>query len=305
MFDKILAAISLLALAGCSVAHSASETGDVPTIAADQQAFLDTCEPWDEWDKPAPPFKLHAHTYYVGTCGIAAILIDNNGSYLLIDTGTQKGAEIVLANIRRLDIEPEQIKTIAMSHEHFDHVGGIALVKEQTGAVIVSSYAAKETLATGLPSAGDPQQNSGHTPFTPPQGPIVTLIPDAIANVGLRKVTPIVTPGHTPGALSWQWQDCEGEKCDWIVYADSLSPISSDDYRLSAHPAYVAEYRAGLQRLREAKCDMLITPHPSSSQMIKRMKAGGLRGGLSCVDYADSIEQRLDKRLAQENATDQ
>ena len=114
-------------------------------------------------------------------------------------------------------------------------------------------------------------------------------------------LTALSTPGHSPGALSWTWQSCDdaGECLD-IVYADSLSPVSSDTYRFADHPGYVAAYRAGLQRLREVKCDLLLTPHPSASKMVERAAGGSLVGGMSCTRYADAIEARLDKRLAKE-----
>lgn len=292
----------MVLLAACSTSV-ATERGAKPTavrIAADHQAFLETCQDWDDWDKPAPPFKIHANTYYVGTCGIASVLIKNGNEYVLIDTGTEKGAEVVLSNIRTLGIAPSDIEVIKISHEHFDHVGGIARIEAETGAIIVSSEAAIDVLFSGKPSAIDPQSNSGHQPFAPAKGPIVTIVQEIAAVVGTRKMTPIFTPGHSPGALSWQWQDCEGEKCHWIVYADSLSPISSDNYRFSDHPEYLAEYRAGLQRLREADCDMLLTPHPSASGMLERMASGTLKGGITCVEYADAVSERLDQRLAKE-----
>lgn len=37
------------------------------------------------------------------------------------------------------------------------------------------------------------------------------------------------------GALSWQWTNCEAQQCKVLVYADSLSPVSSDSYRFSQH----------------------------------------------------------------------
>ena len=48
--------------------------------------------------------------------------------------------------------------------------------------------------------------------------------------------------------------------CAATVYADSLSPISSDSYRFSDHPEYVAAYRAGLERLAALDCTILATP---------------------------------------------
>ena len=55
-----------------------------------------------------------------------------------------------------------------------------------------------------------------------------------------------------------------------IVYADSLSPVSADEYRFTDHPDYVAMFRGGIARLAGLECDMLLTPHPSASGMISR-----------------------------------
>ena len=114
-------------------------------------------------------------------------------------------------------------------------------------------------------------------------------------------LTAIATPGHTPGALSWAWQSCdEAGNCVSIVYADSLSPISRDGYRFGDHPEYLEGFRAGLEKLRAVDCDILLTPHPSASDMVTRAAAGSMVGGMNCGDYADAVEARLDRRLVEE-----
>ena len=86
-----------------------------------------TCKDWDDWDKPAPPVRLHANTYLVGTCGISAILITGSagasGGHVLIDGGTERGADLIAANIRSLGFKLRDIKYLLHSHEHHDHVG--------------------------------------------------------------------------------------------------------------------------------------------------------------------------------------
>ena len=300
MYGKI--ALSGLALLLSSCAATVPKETDKPAaqIPIDQQAFLDTCEPWDEWDKPAPPFKVYGNTYYVGTCGIAAILIAGDDQHILIDTGTDEGAKIVLANIRSLGFEPSDVSTIMISHEHFDHVGGIARIQRVTGATIVSSEIAAASLMSGSPSASDPQADSGHPVFEPVTKPITKVFPDNPAAVGPNKIRPIFTPGHSPGALSWQWQTCAGDQCLSIVYADSLSPISSDDYRYSDHPNYLASYREGLALLAQQDCDILLSPHPSHSKMIQRAASGTLIGGVTCAQYAEGKLKDIEKRLAKE-----
>ncbi|QUL39334.1 MBL fold metallo-hydrolase [Erythrobacter sp. JK5] len=298
------ACVLALSLASCSYPSQTLQTPSAPTdtLSSDIVRFASACEDWDDWDKPAPPFRIYGGTYYVGTCGIAAILIldtDSKG-HTLIDMGTDEGAKVVLANIASLGIAANEIATLTISHEHFDHMGGIARIEEASDAIIVSSKEAANVLHSGLPSADDPQAGSHHPPFRPTASLIVVVDPELADVIGPKKLFPVFTPGHSPGALSWQWRECENEECRWIVYADSLSPISSDGYRFSDHPGYVAAYRAGIARLRELKCDILLTPHPSHSRMIERAATGTFEGGMTCAEYADSKTSALDERLATE-----
>lgn len=67
--------------------------------------------------------------------------------------------------------------------------------------------------------------------------------------------------------MSWSWQSCDSAGiCKTIVYADSLSPVSHDDYKFSDHPEYVQSYRDGIARIADLECDILLTPHPRTAK---------------------------------------
>jgi metallo-beta-lactamase class B len=118
---------------------------------------------------------------------------------------------------------------------------------------------------------------------------------------GATELLSLATPVHTPGALSWQWESCETkERCLTIVYADSLTPVSSDGYRFSDHPAYLAAFRASLARIASLKCDILLSPHPSGSGMRDRLLKGNLVDPQGCKAYAARLSKQLDERLAKE-----
>ena len=63
-----------------------------------------------DWDQPAPPVRIHGNTYLVGTCGISAILVTGSDGHVLIDGGTEKGADVVAANIRQLGFRLRDVK---------------------------------------------------------------------------------------------------------------------------------------------------------------------------------------------------
>jgi len=263
-------------------------------------AFAAACKDWDEWDKPAPPVRIHANTYLVGTCGISSILITGTGGDILIDGGTEAGAGLIASNIRKLGFRLTDVKILLHSHEHSDHVGGISRLQRMTGAQLVASPAAAKVLASGVAGAGDPQAGM-QKPF--PIARVDRVIEDGgTVRLGNLMLTAVATPGHTPGALTWHWVSCDGGVCRSIVYADSLTPVSRDDYRFSDHPAYLAAYRASIAKVAALDCEILLTPHPSASDMVKRLGRAEVENPNACRDYAAVLTKQLDERLAKEAA---
>ena len=299
MSAKTLALAALL-LTGC--AEQPTPVSAKPPAEA-MRAWAAACADNDDWDKPGPPYLIHGNTWYVGTCGISAILIVGDEGHALIDSGTDAGAQVVAANVRKLGFGLSDVDELLASHEHFDHVGGIARLQRLTGAKLVSSPRAAPVLRSGIVDPEDPQAGM-HDPFAGADvGYVLEMRNGEAVILGATAMTAIATPGHTPGALTWHWQSCDGRgPCRTIVYADSLSPVSRDDYRFSDHPAYLAAYRASLDKVAALDCDILITPHPSASGMRTRLLEGDLIDPNACKVYAAALSKRLDARLAQEAA---
>ncbi|HEY0628206.1 MAG TPA: subclass B3 metallo-beta-lactamase, partial [Sphingomicrobium sp.] len=232
-------------------------------------AWAGACKDWDEWDKPAPPVRIHASTYLVGTCGISAILITGDKGHVLIDGATEAGAEVIANNIRQLGFKLRDVKYLLISHEHHDHVGGIARLQQLTGATLVTSAPAEKALSGGVVGADDPQSGLDKPYRAANVGRVIADGGDVL--LGNLRLFAMTTPGHTPGATSWRWESCDGAVCRTMVYADSLSPVSRDDYKFSDHPDNLAAFRASIAKIAASPCEILMTPHPSASQMRDRM----------------------------------
>jgi len=273
----------------------------VAPIAQSGPAYAQACAGKDGWDVPAPPVRIHGNTYFVGTCGISAILVTGTAGHILIDGGTEKGADLIAENIRSLGFDLSDVRILLHSHEHLDHVGGIARLQTLAGAQLVASAAAAEVFKTGTASAGDPQAGL-HKPF--PAARVDRVVEDGEhVRLGNLDLVAIATPGHTAGALSWHWGSCDGGVCRRIVYADSLTPISRDDYLFSGHPEWVAAFRASFDKLSKLDCDILLAPHPSAVDFRRRVSAGVLNPDpAACRAYAADRSSQLDARLAKEAA---
>lgn len=297
--------IAILASASCTTLpeERPAPASSHEEAASGQRAWAASCKSFDDWDKPGPPFRVYGDTYYVGTCGITALLVVGPRGHTLIDSGTDNGADVVLANIRTLGFDPKDVSTLLISHEHVDHVGGMAKLQEATGATIIATPAAAAVLQSGLTAADDPQAGSGHPPFPRVTGKIVTLGRAVPQVYGGRDFQPILTPGHTVGAMSWRWQECVAGVCKSIVYIDSLNPISADGYRFSDHPALVAAFREGIARVAAADRDIVLAPHPGAVSLRERLLGTSpLIDRDGCRAYAVNASARLDKRLASEVA---
>jgi metallo-beta-lactamase class B len=255
----------------------------------------------DSWTKPAPPVRIHANTYLVGTCGISSILIVGSDGDVLIDGGPEAAADLIADNIRALGYGVRDIRFILTSHEHFDHVGGISKLQRLSGATVVTSAAAAKVLASGLPAPDDPQFGA-MKPF--PAVEVGRVVRDGEqVLLGNIMLTAMATPGHTAGALSWRWVSCDGGVCRTIVYADSLNPVSNDTYRYSDHPDVVTAFRASIAKIGSSPCEILLTPHPSASHMPERLALGRpLLDDQACKTYAGERTKALDERLAKEVA---
>jgi metallo-beta-lactamase class B len=296
MFVSLLAAIQLIT-APLQKPPPRVERQIAPIeITGPQLATI--CKDRDGWDDPAAPAEIFANTYYVGTCGISAILIAGKKGSILIDSGTDRGATLIAQNIRDLGFPLSSVRILLHSHEHLDHVGGMGRIQKLTGAQLYASPTAARVFATGIATGDDPQVGL-NKPF--PTARVDRIIADGeIVRLGNLWLTGVATPGHTPGAMSWHWVSCDGGVCRSIVYADSLSPISRDDYRFSDHPAYLAAYRRSINRIAALDCDILLTPHPSASGMFERFAGKSMENPNGCRDYAARLTKQLDERLAKE-----
>ena len=301
MFDKIVpnaAPLIALVCAGCAHANASAPLAPEQNRAA----WAATCTDWDEWDKPAPPYQIHGNVYYVGTCGIAAILIVGDAGIVLIDSGTEAGSQVVETNVAALGHSVAEVKALLTSHEHYDHVGGLARLQQLSGAPVYTSADAAPVLRSGKDNPRDPQAGL-HDPMAPVAGEVRTVRDSEEITLAGVTITAVATPGHTLGAMSWQWQSCDSAECVTIVFGDSLTAVSSDEYRFTDHPEYVSMFRRGIARLAALDCDLLLTPHPSASNMPARLKgeAPWIDPG-ACQAYAASVTARLDARLAKEAA---
>lgn len=269
---------------------AASPDSDLP---ADQQPF--ECSSCERWNQATEPYRLAENTWYVGTKGLASVLVVDPEGLVLIDGGLPQSAERILDNVRRSGFDPNDIRWILNSHAHFDHAGGIAALARITGARVATGRDGVVALSDDPPyHPDDPQAGFGSVTLFPRVDDIRAIEDGEKIIVGNTTITAVATPGHSPGGMSWTWQSCDhAEHCRDVVYLDSLNAVSHDDYRFSTHPATVDALRGSIQRIAALPCDVAVAAHPDQlpTAMGKESR---------CERYAAQAAHRLEMRLESE-----
>jgi len=140
---------------------------------------------------------------------VNAYLVEGEEGLFLVDTGAPGAHKGILRYLQHLQRHPDEVKAIAITHYHFDHVGGLAAMQAATGAQVCAG-AADIPYIEGKVSPWQPPLNSLTRILGRLLSALVKAQPCAVDRAleeGSR-VGPLVavaTPGHTPGHVSYYW----------------------------------------------------------------------------------------------------
>lgn len=269
------------------------------TLPADLTPVV--CGSCEDWNAAHPPFRLFGGSHYIGPDGLSVVAIDTGNGVILIDGALPQSVDGIIANLKSIGRAVRDVKFIAVSHPHFDHAGGVAALARLSGATVLSTAAGADALQRGDVPDEDPQAGYGDVMRFPPVANVRALGDGDSISLGDTTLTLQGTPGHTPGGASWTWRDCEGDRCIDLVFADSLNPVSHDDYQFG-EGELTAAFRRSIAKVRALPCDVLVSAHPSQSQLFARQAKDALIDAGACKTYADEAAARLDDRLATERA---
>jgi metallo-beta-lactamase class B len=152
----------------------------------------------------APPFisiqpiKLFDSLYFVGTTAVGAFIIDTGDGLVMLDTGSgDADAALMASDMKKLGLDPSKIKLILISHEHFDHYGGVQYLKRNfcPKAKVAISLVGWNMLQTYPP-------DWAHISSWP-QSVDIYLTDGMKIKVGNVIFQIVATPGHSPGCMSF------------------------------------------------------------------------------------------------------
>jgi metallo-beta-lactamase class B len=210
------------------------------------------------WNKPQAPFRIAGNIYYAGTYDLGVYLIVTPKGDILIDGGLPESADQIEKHIAALGFKLRDIKILLNSHAHFDHAGGLARIKRDSGAVLYAS------------AADTPILQSGHITFGPsavaqfPPVHVDRIVADGeTVSLGDATLTAHLTPGHTPGCTTWTMPVTDDGAAHNAVFDCSTTVAGNPLVGNKQEPNIVAEYRASFAKLKTLKADIFLGPHAS------------------------------------------
>lgn len=221
-----------------------------------------------EWSRPVKPFPIVGPVYYVGTEGIGVYVIRTDAGLILLDAGLDKSVPDVESNIRTLGFRPNQIKLILATHAHYDHAEGLARLKRDSGALFASSAGDRRAYETGTPPS---DLDYGVVRFPPVKvdRPVIDGRPITLGGVTM---TPILTPGHTPGCTSWTMRVTDRGRPLTVVFPCSITVAGNKLIGNRGYPGIVPDFRRSFARLATVRADVVLPAHPELADVLGRAK---------------------------------
>ncbi|HEV8395413.1 MAG TPA: MBL fold metallo-hydrolase [Vicinamibacterales bacterium] len=194
----------------------------------------------------AEPVKVFDNLYFLGQTEFSVWAIATSQGIILLDAIFDYSVEDeVVGGLKKLGLDPAQIKYVMVSHGHLDHAGGARFLQEKFGARLLMSAADYDLLDRDNPS------------WKPKRDMIVT--DGQQLTLGDTTLTFYVTPGHTEGTVSTVFPVRDGNQrhvvAEWGGTLFNFGPIRP---RLQAYAASAERFK---QIAAKAGADVILSNH--------------------------------------------
>jgi metallo-beta-lactamase class B len=212
------------------------------------------------WSEAFPAFRIAGNLYYVGTKGLASYLITTSEGHILINSDLEENVPLIRASVEKMGFRFSDVRILLISHAHWDHDAGSALVKRITGA----RYMVMDADVAVVESGGKDDFQYGRTPGALYEATRVDRVLHDGDQVKLADAVLVAhwTPGHTRGCTTWTLKVTEdGRTYDVVIIG---SPNVNPGYKLvrnAAYPRIAEDYERTFRVLKSLPCDYFLGAH--------------------------------------------
>ena len=256
------------------VAHARAAAGTQWAETVDFFCGRDTARANRADDPELTPARVFDNLYALGRTSTVIWAIKTPAGIALIDAGYPDQVEsVVLPGLRKLGLDPTDVKLVLLAHGHADHFGG-AVYFQRLGARVALSAADWDLMqnppAAPPTTAPSPAANASPSPPGSPSAALAALPPpkrDIIVidgqplELGGVSFTPVAIPGHTPGSLGFVFKVVDGDRAHTAALFGGSILLSSriPDAGLEQYVRSVEHFAAVTRQL---GVDVEIQNHP-------------------------------------------
>lgn len=267
-----------------SAAQSDTQSATSQSGNGETAALSDVQKQFPEWFENVEPYRVigndHQAIYFVGTKGLVMYFIPTDDGHIVIDGGMPGQGRQVRDNIKKLGYDPADVKILLNSHAHLDHSGGLAELKQLTGAKLLASEGDRSALEGGFYLGSEDDASLGAPPVKVDKiiadGDVVTLGPVAL--------TAHLTPGHTRGCTSWTMDVKQGGKTYQTLFFCSASVAANRLIGPPQYPGIIDDYRKTFALTKDWKPDVFLSNHPGFFGMAAKQEKLAAGDPLAFVD---------------------
>ena len=224
------------------------------------------------WTEPMKPFHIIGPIYDVGSAGLVVLMIKTSAGVIVIDGGVPGWGRHVEDSVKALGVPLKDVKILLNSHAHFDHSGGLAEIKKDTGAKLIATEGDRYSLESGKYLGSENDHSLDSVPVkideTVKDGGTVTL--------GDVTLTAHITPGHTKGCTSWTIPVVDKGVKHTAIFFCSASVAANHLAPKEQYPGIIADYRSTFAKAKKNKADIFLAPHAEQFDLnAKKAKLGG------------------------------
>lgn len=252
-----------------------------------------TAPPRERWYANAA--QVFDELYWLGGAIHSSWLIATSDGHIVIDTEfPYNSGELILDGMRKFGLEPGDIRYILISHAHGDHIGGVQLVQEASGATVVMG-AADWDLVAAFPNR--------YRSMTPDRANGITVRETMTLNLGESSIEIHPTPGHTEGTLSYIFTVHDFGRPVVVAYSGGTAfnfQTDTPDPGIPNLERYIDSQRSFAAKAAEAGAAVLLSNHSEfdGAHDKSRMLPGRGFGPNPFVTGAQSVQRYFDVMMS-------
>jgi metallo-beta-lactamase class B len=240
-------------------------TDELPRYVVDPSA----APPRDSWY--ADPAKLFDNLYFVGGKIHSSWALTTSEGIIIIDTiYPYNSEELIVGGLRRLGLDPNDIKYVIISHAHGDHIGGAQMLQEKHGAQVVMSGPDWDLVE---------KYRNRYKTMAPTRNIVAT---DGMKlTLGDTTVSTWFTPGHTPGTLSYTFTVFDRGRPVHVAYSGGTAfnfVNDTPDPGIQNFQTYIDSQQHMAEQAAAVNATVLLSNHSEFDQAYQRNRMLAGRG---------------------------